>query len=398
MRVRVDLKGQDMTVELTSGLLRDTKREQALRNLIELIPARQQEMAEQKRLPAEIVELLREAGIYRMLVAKRFGGDEASPSEFLRLIERIATTDASTGWVASFGFSAIYLSSLPVETLEKMYASGPDVIFAGGIFPPQPTTDAEGGIAVNGRWGWGSGSTAADYIGVGVKSPESSDTGGLPLIAVMPASKVRISENWNVNGLKGTGSHDVVVEDVVVPREWTFVRGGPSSLDGPLYRYPSMALAAQVLAIVAIGAARGAMDALVEKASARQSITGAPVFAQRAHVQIALAKAEAQWRSARAYFYETTEALYASLCAGEELDRAAATQVRLAASHAARTGAEVCLSVYRMMGTDGIFADSDVGRYLQDALIVPQHAFLSEGTYENAGKSLLGLETGPGYP
>lgn len=373
-------------------------REAALAELFARLPDCRKDMTADQKLPSEIVALLRKAGLYRMLVARQFGGDEASPAEFLRLIERISSHDASTGWVASFGFSAIYLSSLPVESLEKMYANGPDVIFAGGIFPPQPTQAVDGGIKVNGRWGWGSGSTGADYIGVGIKSPDGGETGGLPLIAVMPAEKVRIESNWDVNGLKATGSHDMVVEDVVVPREWTFIRGGASSLSAPLYRYPSMALAAQVLAIVAIGAARGAMDTLIAKASSRNSITGAPTFAERAHVQSGLAKAEAQWRSARAWFYEVTENCYRTLCEGGELDREARVSLRLAATHAARIGADVCLDIYRMMGTDGIFTDSPIGRFLQDALIVPQHAFLAEGTYESAGRCLLGLDAAPGYP
>jgi alkylation response protein AidB-like acyl-CoA dehydrogenase len=81
----------------------------------------------------------------------------------------------------------------------------------------------------------------ADLIGVGIKVENGANSGpyaGLPLIAVMPADKVTIERNWDVNGLKGTGSHDMVVDKVVVPEEWTFVRGGASSLDTPLYRYP----------------------------------------------------------------------------------------------------------------------------------------------------------------
>ena len=103
-------------------------------------------------------------------------------------------------------------------------------------------------------------------------------------------------------------------------------------------------------------------------------------------------------RKVRAFFYEATESTYRTLCEGKDLDQEARVALRLAASHAARTGADVCLEVYKMMGTDGIFTDSPVGRFLQDALIVPQHAFLSESTFESAGRCMLGLECAPGYP
>lgn len=371
----------------------------ALEELLRILPSRRQEMVDNQQQPDDVVELFREVGVYRALVAKRFGGDEASPAEFLRLIERISSVDASSGWVASFGFSAIYLSSLPVATLEKMYANGPDVIFAGGIFPPQPAVPVDGGLKVNGRWAWGSGSTGADLIGVGIKVEGGASTGGLPRIAVMPSSSVTLDRsNWNVNGMRGTGSHDMVVEDVVVPEEWTFIRGGASNLTEPLYQYPSMALAAQVLAVVALGAARGALDDLIEMAGGRTSITGAPVLADRAFVQTEIAKAEALVRSAKAFFYEATEQAYDALCKGDALNDEARVMLRLSSSHAAKAGADACMSVYRVAGTTGIYADSSIGQRLQDALIVPQHAFLSEGTFMSAGRCILGLDPLPGYP
>ena len=73
------------------------------------------------------------------------------------MIEDISIADGSAGWVASFGMNPVYLASLPLATLEKVYANGPDVVFAGGIFPPQPATFVEGGLEVNGRWKFSSG-------------------------------------------------------------------------------------------------------------------------------------------------------------------------------------------------------------------------------------------------
>lgn len=370
---------------------------QALENLLETVRARRGEFGANQQVSADVVAMLKDAGVYRAMVARRFGGEEMAPADFLRLIETISQADGSVGWVASFGFSAVYLSALPLATLEKMYADGPDVIFAGGIYPPQTAVPVDGGVEVSGRWAWGSGSTGADVIGVGIKV-DGGNSGGLPLIAVMPAEKVTIARNWDVIGLKGTGSHDMVVDKVVVPEEWTFVRGGPSSLDTPLYRYPSMALAAQVLAVVGLGVARAALDCLIDIAGGRTSITGAPVLADRAYVQTDIAKAEAALRSARAFFYEITEEAYGRLLAGEDLSVETRALLRLASTNAARVGADVAATVYRLSGTTGIYRDHPIARCMQDAGIVPQHAFLSEGTWQNAGKTILGLPSAPGFP
>ncbi|HWL46738.1 MAG TPA: acyl-CoA dehydrogenase family protein [Sphingomonadaceae bacterium] len=369
----------------------------AFESLLAAIRARRAEFSENQQISADIIAAMKTAGIYRAMVAKRFGGDEMPPADFLRLIETISEADGSAGWVASFGFSAVYLSALPVATLEAMYADGPDVAFAGGIYPPQKAIPVAGGLEVSGRWSWGSGSTGADVIGVGIKA-EGGASGGLPLIAVMPAEKVQIVRNWDVIGLQGTGSHDMVVDRVVVPEAWTFVRGGPSSLDTPLYRYPSMALAAQVLAVVGLGVARAALDVLIDLAGGRTSITGAPTLADRAYVQADLAKAEAALRSARAFFYEITEQAYAMLVAGDDLDLQTRALLRLASTNAARVGADVAQSVYRLSGTTGIARTHPIARYMHDAIIVPQHAFLSEGTWQNAGRVLLGLDSAPGFP
>ena len=373
-------------------------RDDALERLLDAARTRHAEFADRQQISADVIDLMKRAGVYRAMVAKRFGGDELPPSDFLRLIETISRADGSTGWVASFGFSAVYLSALPLATLEAMYADGPDVVFAGGIFPPQRAVPVDGGLEVSGRWGWGSGSTGADLIGVGIKVDGGGSTGGLPRIAVMPADRVSIVPNWNVTGLKGTGSHDMTVDRVVVPEEWTFVRGGPSSLDTPLYRYPTLALSAQVLAVVGLGVARAALDCLIDLAGGRTSITGAPTLADRAYVQTDIARAEAALRSARAFFYEATDEAYAALVAGDAVTVQQSTLLRLASSNAARVGADVTQAVFRLSGTTGIAADHPIARHLHDAAVVPQHAFLSDGTWQNAGKVLLGLDSPPGFP
>ena len=386
-----------MDIALQSKPESQVDRAAAFDRLLDAVRMQRTRFSQDQQISAEVVDLMRQAGFYRALVAKRFGGEESTPMDFLRMVERLAQVDGSAGWVASFGFSAIYLSALPVETLETIYADGPDVIFAGGIYPPQKAIPVNGGLEVSGRWSWGSGSTGADIIGVGIKV-EGGDSGGLPLIAVMPAAKVKIERNWNVTGLKGTGSHDMVVDKVVVPQEWTFIRGGKSSLDQPLYQYPTMSLAAQVLAVVALGAARGAIQVLCELAGGRSSITGAANLADRPYFQADIAKAEALLRSARAFFYEATEEAYETLLAGDELSIAQRASLRLASTNAARAGADVTLAVYRLSGTTGIEADHMIARHMQDAMVVPQHAFLSDGTWQNAGRVLLGLDAPAGFP
>ena len=373
-------------------------REHALTRLISQARARRAEFAAGQRLSDDIVALLKDVGVFRFLVARCFGGDEGSPSGFYRLIEQISAADGSTGWVASFGHGALYIAALPIPTLQAIYAHGPDVVVAGGLFPLQPATRVGDAFEVSGRWRWGSGCTAASLICVGIRGEDTDTSRGLPRVAVIPRECVRIVENWDVNGLKGTGSHDMVVERVRVREAWTFARGADATLDTPLFRYPVLALASQALAVVGLGVARSALDEVFEVATERLSTTGAPPPADRAHVQIEIAKAEAHLRSARAFLYDTTDEAYDTLVAGGELDIKMRTLLRLSATHAAHVSASVAHAAYAMCGTAGIFTKHPLAQALQDALVVPQHAFLSAGTWQSAGQSMLGTDVGPGFP
>jgi alkylation response protein AidB-like acyl-CoA dehydrogenase len=369
----------------------------AVAELTAELRARRGEFEARQQIPRDVVEAFRRIGVYRALVSPRFGGDGRSPAEFCRLIETISAADGSAGWVASFGAAATYLAALPLETLETIYADGPDVVFAGGLFPPQPAERTPDGLRVSGRWQFASGSPGADLIGVGVLIKDDQ-TGGLPRMAVMPAAKIRIEENWDVIGMRGTGSHDLVVDDVLVPEAWTFVRGGKPTFDEPLNRYPAMALAAQVLAVVGLGVARATIDELTGRLGAKVSIVGGAKLTDRPQTQIEVARAEAALRAARAWFYEATEEAWATACAGEPASLQATTHLRLASINAGRIGADVAQSMFRLSGTSGIYNSHPLSKHVRDAMVVAQHAFLSEGHVQAAGRILMGGEGQPGFP
>ncbi|TDF84029.1 indole-3-acetate monooxygenase [Pseudomonas sp. H9] len=358
--------------------------------------ARSGEFDRQRHISRDVIDAFKALGVYRALVPKRFGGSECSPAAFCEMIERISHADGSAGWVASFGMSPVYLAALPLETIAQVYANGPDVVFAGGIFPPQPAEVVPGGFKVKGRWKYSSGSMGADIVGVGI-APKNGDAFDLPRIAVMPQSKVRIDETWETVGLLGTGSHDLVIDDVVVPEQWTFVRGGAANLDEPFFRYPSLSFATQVLSVVGLGVARAALDELAGMASGRISVTGAPALADRPLAQVDIAKAEAALRSARAFFYEAIEQAWAHVLAGDPVPAATTNLLRLSSTHATRVAADVARSAQMLSGMTGVYNESPLARCVNDAQVVTQHAFMGDVTYQNAGAIFFGKQPLPGY-
>lgn len=369
--------------------------EASFEDVLANVARRRAEFTAKRHVPRDMIEEFRQVGIYRAATPKRFGGDALPPGTFLRMIERISEVDGSAGWVASFGSSGVYLAALPLDTQKELYADGPDVVFAGGLFPLQPAERVEGGFKVSGHWRFASGCKGADLLGVGIGVGDSSS--GKPRTAVLRPGQVEIVDNWDVVGMEGTGSHDLKVAGAVVPEEWTFVRGGAPNVDEPLYRYPTIAYAAQVLAVVNLGIARAALDHAIRVGSGRVGFTGAPKLADRAYYRIAVAKAEAELRSARAFFYEATDEVYEAVSGGEPATAELTSLLRLAATHVARVGFDVVRTAYNLSGTAAIHTDHPMQRYLRDASVVPQHAFLTEGMYDGAGSVLMGVQPFPGY-
>ncbi|GAB2708637.1 acyl-CoA dehydrogenase family protein [Aliiglaciecola aliphaticivorans] len=358
------------------------------------IRARRGEFEEQRFISNDVVEQFKDIGIYRSFVPQEFGGSGKTPSEFLKAIETISAADGSAGWVASFGMNPAYLAALPMDTLKEVWKESADIVFAGGIFPPQKAKKVTGGYIVNGRWQFASGCMGASLLGVGVMPDDGSK---LPKMAVMPADKVKIEKTWNVHGMVGTGSFDLIVEDVFVPEEWTFVRGGTPTVDTPFFKYPSLSFAAQVLSVTALGIARDAIDVVVTSAKGRKSVTGAPNLGERHYAQIDIAKAEAKVRSSRAFFYEATDEVWDAIMQGDEPTKDQISLIRLATTNVARECAEATRIAYQLSGMQGAYVDHPLSRCLRDAHLVTQHAFMGEVTYQNAGAIMFGHPPFPGY-
>ena len=367
---------------------------QTFDTLMTEIRGRADEFGRQHYVSDDIVKRFKEIGIYRAFVPKKYGGDERSPIEFLLAIEAISEADGSAGWVASFGVCESYLGALPMDILEETWKD-PDAVFAGAMFPVQPSAIVNGQYQLNGRWKWASGCKSADFMGVGIKPDEE---GALPRMAVFVPEGDEIDlESWDVQGMSGSGSFDLLLNGRLVDREWSFIRGGKLSPETPFFNYPTISIATQVLAVTTLGVARAAFNHLVDNASARASATGAPNIGDRSYVQIEMAKADAKIRASRAFFYESIECAWEILMRGDELDSHTVSMMRLSSTHLTRECAEATRMIYQLSGMEAAYYENNLSRYFRDVHMPTQHAFMGEITYQNAGGLFFGKQPLPGY-
>jgi alkylation response protein AidB-like acyl-CoA dehydrogenase len=192
-------------------------------------------------------------------------------------------------------------------------------------------------------------------------------------------------------GLRGTGSHDSIAEEVFVPEARVFSLFDGPLVERPVYRFPPFGFFALSVAVPALGNARGAIDEFVALASGKVGLGSSRTLAERATTQAAVASAEASLRAGRGLFYEAIEAAWQAAQDEEPVSVTLRNDLRLAATHAARTSAEIVRSIYDLAGGSAIYDDSPLQRRFRDAHTATAHFQVNEASRELPGRILVGL-------
>jgi alkylation response protein AidB-like acyl-CoA dehydrogenase len=273
----------------------------------------------------------------------------------------------------------------------------------GGYAMPAGTArPVDGGLRVSGRWQWGSGTSHCTWIGggcwvvddVGARVPRGD--GLVAPFVFMPAAEVHLLDTWRVAGLRGSGSTDYEVTDVLVPEgRWVQFLDATPVVDGPLYRFPFLGALALGVSSVAVGLAQRAQAELVELAAGKRPAQSSRLLAERPVVQAHVAQAEAAWRSARALVREVVGEAWASAAAEGVVGAEHRRRIRLAAANATWRSADAVDLMYHAAGGSAIHESSPLQRVFRDVHVATQHGMVAERMYEPLGRMALGLPTDP---
>jgi alkylation response protein AidB-like acyl-CoA dehydrogenase len=363
-----------------------------------MLKARASESEAVRRLPADLAQQLARAGLFRMVVPEYLGGLQVSARTLVAALETLAIGDASAAWCvmigATTGLNAAYMDK---ATALEIYGQ-PDVI-TGGVFAPMgKAQDLGNHYQVSGRWSWGSGSANCSWLCGGslifVDGKMKTFENGAPdhRMMLFPASDVELIDTWQVAGLKGTGSGDIAVRDIRVPkaRSVSLIADHPVA-DGALYQFPAFGLLALGVCSVALGNAVGALQAIMDLVNAKKAQGSARVLAESPITQTEIVKAQAALGAARAYLIESVDAAWEQAKAGDGIPLQVRATLRLACTHMTRTAAEVCRTAYDLGGGSALFLESELQRRFRDAHAITQHVVTAPSTYVTIGRSMLGL-------
>jgi alkylation response protein AidB-like acyl-CoA dehydrogenase len=374
----------------------------AARALAPTIQALAPEIEANRRLPLHLVDEMRAAGLFSLVLPHDLGGDEVDPVTAARVVEEVSAADGSAGWCVMIAAqNQAFAGLMAPDEARVVWANR--AIVCGTARPIGRAVVSEnggGGYVVSGRWPFASGSSHADWFAAecvvyeGDEPRRDSAGNEVTRMVAIPRAEVTVHETWDTSGLRGTASNDFSCEAAFVPEGRGFqMLVTPPSHAWPLYRTEPLYFINH--GSQSLGVARAAISAAIELANTKDGWGGVKMR-EIPRVQSVIAEATALYLAASRFLYDSAEELWAAAVAGRGDDAQLRARVRLATSHASRASVQAVDLVYFAAGTSAIFKQSPLERQFRDIHTAAAHVMVGQMTYEAAGRVELGLD--PQFP
>lgn len=345
-------------------------------------------------LPRKLLHELRDKGAFRMLTPRELGGSETSLKTVLQVYEGFGRLDASVAWVvwnANFGFIGALLGE---EGNARIWADDEPVFSNSGA--PGTAIPSDGGYRLSGNWKIVSGIKNADWltvIGVIVENgrPRLTDAGSPDArLFVLHRDQLSIKATWNVSGMVGSDSNDVLVNDAFVPEELVARMDVPARIQRPLYQGFMPALVLPGCSAVVLGVAQTAIEETVALALSKKMSNGGGTLSESARAQAVIARSEASLHAARLLLLSTAEALDTAGENGDPVTIQQRAALRSAMSHAAQVSRQVLVEMYELGSSSSLYRGNPLERLFRDGMVALQHANHSAALFEDAGRVRFG--------
>jgi 3-hydroxy-9,10-secoandrosta-1,3,5(10)-triene-9,17-dione monooxygenase len=362
--------------------------------------AQNAERAEQERKPVdEVISALEETGVFKSYVPKCFGGFEIDSDTFIDIGLAVSEACTSTGWVTTFYMEHNWmLAQFPPATQTEVFGAQPYVLAPGSISPTGQAQRKDDGYVLSGRWAWGTGVMHADWVLLnGIIEGDVPDI----RLFLVPRDQIRVEDTWDCAGMAGTGSNDMIAENVFVPAAYSeslldmSVGRGSGSVwhDSPCYRHPMLPLLGIAAAIPALGAARRSVELFKERLGTRTLYGTISKQAERASAQMRLAHATVRVGSAETLLRKVGQSLAVwgesdDVCPPEERAR-----LRLQTAQIVEMCRDIVRNVMEASGASAHLRPHPMQRIHRDIHTLSCHTvFDLDIGAENYGRLLLGFD------
>lgn len=368
----------------------------------EIIDCRQN-IESERRIPAALVDKLKAAGFFRMTMPLDWGGLELDPITQLKVLEVLAQADASVAWCVKIGSDTGYFSAFIDQKVARQMFSDLDAVTGSTLTTTGQADKVDGGYRVSGRMPFSSGCQHSDWFVVGCLVYQDGvacvHDNGVPVTrqCFVPANAVQILDTWDTLGLRGSGSHDLEIDDFFVPHEQSFSFQNPHSYrQSPLYVFPMSVLLN--FSSVPLGIAQGALDDFAKHAHrpTRMTLIGEELaprkqLCEEHYVQDAVGRAAAKLGASRAYLYATIGELWTGLTSGQPPGPEQIASFQLVHTQVFESCKEAVELIYKISGGGAVYKRNRIEQRLRDIHTINQHVINSLRSYSSGGRLILGL-------
>ena len=363
---------------------------------------RAQEAEQLRRLPPDTVADLSASGFTELLVPARFGGMQAEWPAILDPVRRMAHGCTSSAW--TIGFYALHnwlLALFDERAQEEAFATRPFLAPA-PLAPTGRGVPSGDGIRLTGRWSWATGVRNGNWIMVGALCGPVEDPAAIyPALALLPISDVRIEDVWHTDGMRATGSDDVVITDAFVPNHrlvrvadiYSGTAPGAGLHDADTYRWPMVPALSLLAAMPALGSAERVAEIYAERLGERILAYEGVAQKDKPLAQARLGEARVRLRALRGLLADTVADVETVVASGEPVPRAVRGEARLAAAHIVHESRAVIAFLLEASGASVHFTDNPLQRFKRDVDVLAGHVVFDYDTSrELAGALTLGMK------
>ena len=355
-----------------------------VRSLLPALRERAPRAEQLRRLPDETFADFQEAGLFRALQPKRYGGYELDPGTLYQAVMEVGTVCGSSAWILGvIGVHNWHLAIFPAQAQEDVWGADTSLQLSTSLAPTGTVGRVDGGYRLQGRWSFSSGCDFCQWAVLGGIVP-SGDSGQAPdaRVFLVPRRDYEIDDNWHVTGLCGTGSKDLVVNDAFVPeyRTHTYLDAfhlrhpGAAVNEAPLYRLPFGIIFPNGIAAPAIGVALGALEAFREQSRTRVNLRDQSRLVEDPFIQYRLAEAAAEVSAARDRLLGNFAEMMRLVRAGDEIPLSARARYRWDAGKAIEWSVQAVDRLFEASGGRGIFLSNPIQRAWRDVHAMRAHA------------------------
>lgn len=344
------------------------------------------------RLPEQVAKAFAENGLYRVGAPPSLHGADADPTTQIEVIEAVSRADGSAGWNLMIGIE-VFGQVAPFIGESQALLDDPMAIMCGATSAMGRADRVDGGYRVSGQWPFVSGChNAGLFAGTVMRFDDGVERNAPPAFAVAREDEYEILDTWHVSGMRGSGSHDVRLVDLLLPDERVVVPAEAKITETTrLQRVPLGVKLSYNKVGVCLGIARAGLDAFTELATGKTPRFGNIKLRDRPFAQRAIAEAEVRLRAARALVFELVEELWAKVVAEALIEDHWRAIFQIAASDAARACVDAVDTVAEAAGTTANQLDHPLERIARDVRVVRQHITVAPHHMEDGGRVLLGL-------